>query len=245
MVAGLVAITPGSGFVPAWSAVIFGIVGASAANFGTKLKFMIGIDDALDIFAVHAIGGLAGNICTAFFAADYIAHLDGMTVIQGGWLNGHWIQMGYQLCDSLTGGLYSFFGSLAILWVLDSTPGLALRVDEEDEIRGIDDCEIGEFAYDYVDITREVLNVDAPSPEPVEKISLDQRMADHVLNVEDLSRNNFRNSHNNLKNSHNNLKNSQNNLKKSVDQVRTSQAVNENSDNDGDGDTYAYTEDVV
>lgn len=38
-------------------------------------------DDALDIFAVHAIGGFIGNICTAFFAADYIAHLDGYTVI--------------------------------------------------------------------------------------------------------------------------------------------------------------------
>ena len=69
VVAGLVAITPGSGFVPAWAAVVFGVVGASACNYGTKIKFLLGIDDALDIFAVHAIGGLVGNVLTAFFAA--------------------------------------------------------------------------------------------------------------------------------------------------------------------------------
>ena len=69
VVAGLVAITPGSGYVPAWSAVVFGVVGAAACNYATKLKFVLGIDDALDIFAVHAIGGLVGNILTAFFAA--------------------------------------------------------------------------------------------------------------------------------------------------------------------------------
>ena len=69
VVAGLVAITPGSGYVPAWSAIVFGIVGGAACNYATKLKFLIGVDDALDIFAVHTIGGLTGNILTGFFAA--------------------------------------------------------------------------------------------------------------------------------------------------------------------------------
>jgi Amt family ammonium transporter len=69
VVAGLVAITPGSGYVPAWSAVIYGVLAGTACNYGTKLKFHLGIDDALDIFAVHAIGGLVGNLCTGFFAA--------------------------------------------------------------------------------------------------------------------------------------------------------------------------------
>lgn len=68
-VAGLVAITPGSGYVAPWAAVVFGVVGGVVCNIATKLKFLIGVDDALDIFAVHAIGGIAGNICTAFFAA--------------------------------------------------------------------------------------------------------------------------------------------------------------------------------
>jgi ammonium transporter, Amt family len=69
VIAGLVAITPASGYVPAWSAVVYGIVGGAACNYATKLKFVLGVDDALDIFAEHAIGGLVGNILTAFFAA--------------------------------------------------------------------------------------------------------------------------------------------------------------------------------
>ena len=158
VVAGLVAITPGSGFVPAWSAVIYGVVGAAGANYATKLKFVLGIDDALDIFAEHAIGGLIGNILTAFFAANYIAHLDGFSEIPGGWLNHHWIQLGYQLADSITGGLYSFGGTCIILFLMNLIPGLSLRASEEAEILGIDDAEIGEFAYDYVELTREVVN---------------------------------------------------------------------------------------
>jgi ammonium transporter, Amt family len=69
VIAGLVAITPGSGFVPAWSAVVYGVVGGAACNYATKLKYFLRCDDALDIFAVHAVGGFVGNILTAFFAA--------------------------------------------------------------------------------------------------------------------------------------------------------------------------------
>ena len=74
VVAGLVAITPGSGFVPAWAAVVFGVVAGVVCNYATKIKFLVGVDDALDIFAVHAIGGLVGNILTGFFAAYVPPH---------------------------------------------------------------------------------------------------------------------------------------------------------------------------
>ncbi|KAI1121616.1 ammonium transporter [Nemania abortiva] len=158
VVAGLVAITPGSGYVPSWAAVPFGVLGACFANYATKLKFILRIDDSLDIFAVHAVGGFVGNILTAFFAADYIAHLDGVAVIPGGWLNQNWIQLAYQLADSAAGGAYSFGGTCIILFVINLIPGLKIRASEEAEILGIDDAEIGEFAYDYVELTREVLN---------------------------------------------------------------------------------------
>ncbi|KAL1862164.1 ammonium transporter Amt1 [Paecilomyces lecythidis] len=157
VIAGLVAITPGSGFVPPWAAVVFGIVGAAACNYGTKLKYLLRIDDALDIFAVHGIGGIAGNVMTGLFAADYIAHLDGSTEIPGGWLNHNYIQLGYQLADSVSGFAYSFVLSCVILLILNFIPGLSLRASEDDEIMGIDDAEIGEFAYDYVEITRDVI----------------------------------------------------------------------------------------
>jgi Amt family ammonium transporter len=137
------------GYVPVWAAVPYGVLGAGFANYGTKLKFLLRIDDALDIFAVHGIGGFVGNICTAFFAADYIAHLDGVTVINGGWLNHHWIQLGYQLADSFSGGAYSFGGTCIILFVLNLIPGFKLRATEDAEILGIDDSEIGEFGESY------------------------------------------------------------------------------------------------
>ncbi|KAI5808853.1 high affinity ammonium transporter [Peziza echinospora] len=162
VIAGLVAITPGSGYVPAWAAVVYGIVGGASCNYATKLKFVIGVDDALDIFAEHGVGGIVGNILTAFFAADYIAGLDGVSIgadkIDGGWLNHHWIQLGYQVADSVAGFAYAFGGTCIILFVMNLIPGLSLRATEEAEVLGIDDAELGEFAYDYVEITREVIS---------------------------------------------------------------------------------------
>lgn len=68
-VAGLVAITPASGYVTPWGGVIIGIVGGVVCNFATKLKFLINIDDSLDIFAIHGIGGATGTVLTGVFAA--------------------------------------------------------------------------------------------------------------------------------------------------------------------------------
>ncbi|KAI9734906.1 MAG: ammonium transporter Amt1 [Cirrosporium novae-zelandiae] len=160
VIAGLVAITPASGFVPAWSAVIYGVVAGIVCNYATKIKYLIGVDEALDVFAIHGVGGFAGNILTAFFAADYIAHLDGYTVIPGGWLNHNWIQLGYQLADSVSGFVYSFGGSCIILFLMNLIPGLSLRCSEEAEIAGIDEAEIGEFAYDYVELTRDIVHTE-------------------------------------------------------------------------------------
>ena len=78
--------------------------------------------------------------------SDYIAHLDGFTEIPGGWLNRHWIQLAYQLADSVSGFAYSFGGSCIILFIMNLIPGLGLRTSEEAEVLGMDDAEIGEFA---------------------------------------------------------------------------------------------------
>jgi len=160
VVAGLVAITPGSGYVAPWAAVIFGVLAGIGCNFATQIKYWIQADDALDIFAVHAVGGVIGNLCTGLFAADYIAHLDGTTVIPGGWVNQHWIQLAIQLADSVSGMAYSFVMTTLILSLISLLsryfPALRLRVDHDAEMRGIDDAEIGEFAYDYVEHTRDL-----------------------------------------------------------------------------------------
>ena len=83
------------------------------------------------------------------FLSDYIAHLDGFSSIPGGWLNGHWIQLAYQLADSAAGFAYSFGGSCIILFLMNLVPGLKLRANEEAELLGMDDAEIGEFAVSY------------------------------------------------------------------------------------------------
>ena len=88
--------------------------------------------------------------------SDYIAALDGYTVIPGGWLNHHWVQLGYQLAASLAAGTYAFGGTSIILLAMNYIPGLKLRSDEEEEVLGMDEVQLGEFAYDYVEVTRDV-----------------------------------------------------------------------------------------
>ena len=82
--------------------------------------------------------------------SDYIAHLDGVTVSSGGWLNHNYRQLGIQLAGSVAGGSYSFVGSLIILYILNFIgkylPVFRLRATPEEEDLGIDDVEIGEFA---------------------------------------------------------------------------------------------------
>ncbi|KAF5349145.1 hypothetical protein D9756_009476 [Leucocoprinus leucothites] len=155
-IAGLVAITPASGFVGAPAAVLFGALAGTICNFATQLKFIFGYDDALDIFASHAIGGMVGNVLTALFAQASVAGADGITVIPGGWLDHNYVQLGYQVADSVAGFAYSFGMTTIILWVMHFIPGLRLRASEDAEILGIDDAEMGEFAYDYVGLEQEI-----------------------------------------------------------------------------------------
>jgi Amt family ammonium transporter len=149
-IAGLVAITPGSGFVGAPAAVLFGAMAGTICNFATQLKFVFGYDDSLDVFASHAIGGIVGNVLTAIFAQKSVAGIDGFTVIPGGWLDGHWVQLGWHIADSCAGVAYSFTMTTIILWIMHFIPGLRVRVSEDVEILGIDEADMGEFAYDYI-----------------------------------------------------------------------------------------------
>ncbi|PSK55416.1 Ammonium transporter 1 [Elsinoe australis] len=160
VIAGLVCITPGSGFVPPWSAVVYGVLAGAGCNYATKLKFYLQCDDALDIFAVHGVGGIIGNLLTGLFAADYIAHLDGSTIIQGGWVNQNYRQLGIQLADTVAGAAWSFVVTAIILYAMKLVgiylPMFRLRASAEEEELGIDDVEIGEFAYDYVEVDRDI-----------------------------------------------------------------------------------------
>ncbi|TFY80971.1 hypothetical protein EWM64_g3045 [Hericium alpestre] len=155
-ISGLVAITPASGYVGAPASVLFGFMAGTLCNFATQLKFMFHYDDTLDIFAVHTIGGVVGNVLTGLFAQKSVAAFDGIADIPGGWLDHHYRQLGLQIADSAAGIGYSFICTTIILWVMHFIPYLSLRTTEEAEIVGIDDHEMGEFAYDYVGLEQEL-----------------------------------------------------------------------------------------
>jgi len=148
-VAGLVGITPACGYIPIYFAVPVGVITAITTHFAMDLKDVLHIDDGLDVFALHGVGGFTGNVLTGLFAADYVAAMDGASVIPGGWINQHYIQLGHQLagCVAILG--YSFTVTAVLLLAMNRIPGLKLRVPEEAEHSGLDDFEIGEAIMEY------------------------------------------------------------------------------------------------
>ncbi|KAJ2444448.1 ammonium transporter, partial [Coemansia sp. RSA 2424] len=110
-----------------------------------------GFDDALDVFAVHGVGGVVGNLLTGFFASKEVAALNG-AIIKGGWVDHHWKQFGYQLAASCTGAAWSFVITGIILISFNFIPGLHLRIHEEGEISGTDMAEMGEHGYKFATV---------------------------------------------------------------------------------------------
>jgi ammonium transporter, Amt family len=122
-VAGLVAITPASGFVGPTPAVIIGVIaGVVCFIAATSLKHALRYDDSLDAFGVHGIGGIIGALLTGVFVSKEISGSDGSLLIQ---LKGVAVTV-----------VYGFVVSYVILKIIDLTIGL--RVTEEQEREGLD-----------------------------------------------------------------------------------------------------------
>lgn len=102
---------------------------------------------------------MVGLIFNGLFAADYIIGLDGVStgLINGGWLNRNWKQLYIQFGYIVACTVYSFVISAAIASLINIVPGLKLRASEEAELLGLDDQQLGEFAYDYVEVRRDYL----------------------------------------------------------------------------------------
>src|ERR1700761_4010662 len=138
-VAGLVAITPASGFVEPGGALVIGFVaGAVCFWSATSLKHMMGYDDSLDAFGVHAVGGIRGAILTGVFArASVITGSSAMPdMTKGGLIDGHPEQVLTQLIGIGSVIAFDAIMSFIILKVIDVVIGL--RVDEETEVEGLD-----------------------------------------------------------------------------------------------------------
>ncbi|EDO18308.1 hypothetical protein Kpol_1039p59 [Vanderwaltozyma polyspora DSM 70294] len=149
IISGLVGITPAAGFVPVWSSVIIGVVTATGCNLATDLKTLFRIDDGMDVWALHGVGGCIGSVFTGIFAADYVNATAGSYIapIEGGWINHHWKQVGYQLAAMCSTIAWSTVITAILLLALDRIPFLRLRLRPDEEELGTDQVEIGEFTY--------------------------------------------------------------------------------------------------
>ncbi len=141
-VAGLVAITPGSGFVgPVASAVIGGVAGI-VCYFGIMMKNRFGYDDALDVVGIHGVGGLWGALATGLFASK---------LVNPGGANGLFFGnprlIGIQLVSALASILFAFGMTALILKLIETFVGL--RVTDEEEEMGLDVTLHSETGYSF------------------------------------------------------------------------------------------------
>ena len=135
VVAGLVAITPACGALSPVGAIVLGLVAGAACALAVGLKYRFGYDDALDVVGVHLVGGIVGTIGVGFLSTSTGLFYGGgaaQLVVQVPW------------CPSPCSGRAPRRSS----WPASSRWSIGLRVDEEDEIEGIDFAEHGESAYE-------------------------------------------------------------------------------------------------
>lgn len=144
-IAGLVAITPGAGFVPVWTALPIGFIGGiicytSVAHIKTKL----GYDDSLDAFGIHGVGGLWGAIATGLFASTAVneAGADGLFF-------GNPMQLWIQVEGIVYCALYGIVVTAIIVLAMKAC--MRVRADEGEQIVGMDALEHGERGYAYMD----------------------------------------------------------------------------------------------
>ena len=143
MVAGLGTITPASGFVGPVGGLLIGISAGLICYYATQyIKTKLQIDDSLDVFSVHGVGGITGSLLTAVFAATEMGGLglpEGVTVMS---------QVTVQFIAIFATVIWSAFFTFVILKVLDSTLGIRVTVEQEQE--GLDVVLHNERGYDQL-----------------------------------------------------------------------------------------------
>lgn len=141
-VAGLVAITPASGYVGPLAAIAIGAGAGAICFFAVRMKSRLGYDDALDVVGVHGVGGVWGALATGLFASAAVnaAGANGLFFGNPRQLIIQAVAVGASLA-------FAFVGSLILLKLTDAIVGL--RVDEESEVMGLDISEHDENAYAF------------------------------------------------------------------------------------------------
>jgi len=138
-VAGLAAITPASGYVQPWAAIIIGLAAGLLCYGAVHLKDIFHYDDSLDVVGVHMVGGAIGVILTGVFAS---------LAVNAAGAAGGWTQLGRQVALAVVGIVYPFVMTWIVLWFTDRTVGL--RVSSADEAAGLDLSEHDDVGYQQV-----------------------------------------------------------------------------------------------
>jgi Amt family ammonium transporter len=141
-VAGLVAITPCAGFVGGMASVYIGLIAGAVCYLALGIKKAFDFDDSLDVIAVHLVGGLVGSLLLGFFAD---ASINPIVANEGVFLGGGGDLLVDQIVASVVTLAYSFVASLVIAKVIDLAIGL--RVNDENEVVGLDLSQHAEVAY--------------------------------------------------------------------------------------------------
>jgi Amt family ammonium transporter len=147
LVAGLVCITPGAGFVNLMPALVMGFTAGIVCAFACgKIKPAMGYDDSLDAFGVHGVGGTLGAVLTGVFATRAAWDIDEGKML--GLIEGESRVFIGQIVAIVVTWIFSIVGTFILLKVLDAVMGL--RVSEQDEVRGLDVSQHGEEGYIFV-----------------------------------------------------------------------------------------------
>jgi Amt family ammonium transporter len=144
MVAGLGTITPASGYVGPGGALIIGLCAGVVCFFATQfVKQKLKIDDSLDVFPVHGVGGIIGTFFAGFFVSSGLGVFSGQGYSEGMTMSG---QMMVQITGIVSTIIYTAILTWIILKIVDAVTGL--RVSEEDEATGLDIALHDESGYD-------------------------------------------------------------------------------------------------
>ncbi|MEN9735378.1 MAG: hypothetical protein RL129_88 [Actinomycetota bacterium] len=141
-IAGLVAITPACGFVSPMGSIAIGFIAGVVCALAVGLKNKFQFDDALDVVAVHLIGGILGALSIGFFATKMTNSAGANGIFYGG----DWNLLNHQAIAICAVVAYSFFATLIIGKIIDKSIGL--RVNEESEYVGLDLSQHSETAYE-------------------------------------------------------------------------------------------------
>ena len=125
------------------------------------VKFLIRIDDALDLFAEHAVGGIIGLLFNGLFTETELIALDGVnTAILGGWIDHNWKQLYIQIAYIAATCAYTFVMTALIAKAIDLIPGCRLRASDVAEVLGMDEDQVSILGYKDFDVSTDELFLD-------------------------------------------------------------------------------------